>query len=112
MGKRFTAIAPAIFNTSVTAASNFFATHFSTVSENVEWVWIQYASATNSILEVVIDDGSASVVTSIQVEGIASTIAATAALATYKVLTYPRYSYNFSPSVSGTTIFFCAYKTW
>lgn len=89
---------------SVSAGSNFFATGVTFTSATNDlfvgqngWLWAQYASATSAGLELVIDDGSASVVVALVQINTATTAVVTSVLYDYAVQTNAKYKYNFSP---------------
>lgn len=94
---------------SVSTGSNFFATGITFTSATNDifaglagYLWIQYASATTAGLNVVIDDGSASVEQSLVQINTATIAVVASTMYDYTVPVNQKYKYNFSPTVGGT----------
>ena len=94
---------------SVSAGSNFFATGITFTSATNDifagrsgFLWVTYASATNAGLEIVYEDGSATVVLALVQINTATTAVVTSIIYDYTIPVYARYKYNFSPDKGGS----------
>ena len=105
------AYATAWIEVSVAAASNFFTTHIQPTTSGVPaMLWIQYATATNSALELILDDATRSTNASLRIEDTMSTVASANMVFHYWITVPPNTSYNFSPSIGGTVMTFECYE--
>ena len=106
----YIAIGTPITLTSVNSSSNFVAANFSTYSFNSEKVVVEFASATTAEFQLVVDNGTASVVITTVPEYAASSQTLANELKKYVIILDPRNSYNFRQDTSGTVHLFQAFR--
>ena len=113
LAARLVTLRQGIINTSVAAASNFFASHLAMsnwMSEGESGVvCVQFATATSGVLEFILDTGSESTpAIAVVPEGANSTLTTTGAICNYIFPVMGDDAINWSQSLGGTvTIFQC-----
>ena len=113
LASRLVTLRQGVMAASVTAGSNFFASHITISSFMTEGesgtLWVQFASATNAVLEFILDSGTASVIMSVAPIGVLSTVTGTGMVYNYIFPVMGDDAVNRSPSVSGTVTIFQAW---